>query len=72
MLATEKKILQMQDMQEQLDRSWDIDHAEHVLVMSRVDFLAKKVREVERRVLFVTVVAVCLALDRLCMHFWYV
>ena len=72
MLALEKKILQMEDTQEQLDGSWDIDHAEHVLVLSKVDFLAKKVRDAERRVLFVTVVAVCLALDRLCMHFWNV
>ena len=64
-------ILQMKDIQEQLGSSWDIDHDEHLLMMSRVDFLANKVRDAERRVFWVTVLAVCLALDRLCMHFWY-
>ena len=70
MLAVEKQILQMQDIQEQLGESWDIDHAEHVLMMSRVDFLAGKVRDAERRVFWATALAVCLALDRLCMYFW--
>ena len=68
--AIEQDILQMKDTQEQLGGSWDIDHDEHLLMMSRVNFLADKVRDAERRVFWVTVVAVCLALDRLCMYFW--
>lgn len=68
--AIQKEILQMKDIQEQLAGSWDIDHEEHLLMMSRVNFLADKVRDADRRVFLVTVLAVCLALDRLRMYFW--
>lgn len=70
MSAIETEILQMQDIQEQLGVTWDIDHAEHVRMMYRVDFLAGRVRDAERRVFWATALAVCLALDRLCMYFW--
>lgn len=70
MSAIETEILQMQDIQEQLGGSWDIDHEEHMLMMARVDSLADKVRDAERRVFWMTALAFYLALDRLCMYFW--
>ena len=60
----EKKILEMQDIQEQLDKSWDMDHAEHVEIQLRFDFLVGKVRNLLRIVFWTYVLVVGLVLER--------
>ena len=60
----------MEDIQQQLDASWDMDHAEHVETQRRFDFLAGKVHNLQRTVFWTNVVVVCLVLDRLCTYFF--
>ena len=64
----EKKILHMEDIQEQLDASWDMDHAEHVETMRRFNFLVGKVHNLQRIVFWTYVLVVCLVLERLCVY----
>jgi hypothetical protein len=66
----EKKILEMQDIQEQLDKSWDMDHAEHVEIQLRFDFLVGKVCNLQRIVFWTYVLVVCLVLERLCVYIY--
>ncbi len=60
----EKKILHMEDIQQQLDASWDMDHAEHVETQLRFDFLVGKVRNLQRIVFWTYVLVVGLVLER--------
>jgi hypothetical protein len=66
----EKKILEMQDIQEQLDKSWDMDHAEHVETQCRFDFLVGKVHTLQRIVFWTYVLVVGLVLERLCVYLY--
>ena len=66
----EKKILHMEDIQQQLDASWDMDHAEHVEMMCRFNFLAGKVHNLQRIVFWTCVLVVGLVLERLCVYFY--
>ena len=59
----EKKILDMQDIQEQLDKSWEMDHAEHVETLRRVDFL-------QHIVFWTNALVVCLVAERLCVYIY--
>jgi hypothetical protein len=66
----EQKILEMQDIQEQLDKSWDMDHAEHVETLRRFDFLVDKVHNLQRIVFWTKALVVCLVLERLCVYIY--
>ena len=64
----EKKIYRMENIQQQLDESWDMDHAEHVETQRMFVSLVGKVFDLQRTVFWTNVLVVCLVLERLCVY----
>ena len=60
--AIEAKIREIENLQEQLGYSWDIDHEEHLVLMQQITFL-------RRTVALLGILVVFILVERLCIYF---